>query len=206
MAKDSNLQRAQMRDRIAQRAAQLIAEHGIQDYALAKRKAARQLGAPATHSLPANSEIDAALRAHLSLFQQHEHAALLVRLRQYALQAMLLLEQFDPHLTGAVLNGTATEHAAIHLQLFVDSAKDVELFLLNRHIPYRAGSQRYRFGDAPRDIPTLIMENKDTEIEVALFAKDDLRITLKNPFDGKALARAKISQVRELLTVGGSGA
>ena len=45
---------------------------------------------------------------------------------------MELLDVFDPHLTGAVLNGTAGRHSDICLQLFADSDKELEFFLLNR--------------------------------------------------------------------------
>ena len=48
-----------MRARIAAAAARLMAEDGIDDFALAKRKAARQLGASDTESLPRNDEIEA---------------------------------------------------------------------------------------------------------------------------------------------------
>jgi DNA-binding transcriptional LysR family regulator len=51
---------------------------------------------------------------------------------------MQTLSEFDPHLIGAVLNGTATEHSDIHLQLFVDSAKDVELRLIDLAIDFDA--------------------------------------------------------------------
>src|SRR2546426_228906 len=56
-----------MRARIAAAAARLMAEDGIDDFALAKRKAARQLGAADTQSLPRNDEIEAELRAYRAL-------------------------------------------------------------------------------------------------------------------------------------------
>jgi hypothetical protein len=46
------------------------------------------------------------------------------------------LSAFAPHLTRAVLNGTATEYSDIHLHLYVDSAKDVEVFLMNAGIDF----------------------------------------------------------------------
>ena len=49
------------RSGIAQVAARLIAEHGIADWSLAKRKAARQLGLPERAALPGDDEIEAAL-------------------------------------------------------------------------------------------------------------------------------------------------
>ena len=61
-----------MRARIAAAAARLMAEDGIDDFALAKRKAARQLGAPDTEALPANQEIEAELRRLASPFRTAE--------------------------------------------------------------------------------------------------------------------------------------
>jgi len=57
MPKDTPAQRQQMRLRIAHLAARMIAEDGISDYGLAKRKAARQAGAPDSRNLPTNLEI-----------------------------------------------------------------------------------------------------------------------------------------------------
>src|SRR5262245_21446964 len=119
-----------MRARIAAAAARLMAEDGIDDYALAKRKAARQLGAPDTEALPRNDEIEAELRAYRELYQAEEHPELIAELRRVALEAMRAFERFNPYLTGPVLAGTAGPYSEIELQLFPDSAKDVELFLL----------------------------------------------------------------------------
>ena len=52
-----------MRGHIANLAARLMAVDGIDDFALAKRKAARQAGALDTRSLPTNEEVEQALRA-----------------------------------------------------------------------------------------------------------------------------------------------
>src|SRR5512138_2435386 len=96
-----------MRQRIAAAAARIMAEDGIDDFALAKRKAARSLGAPATEALPANDEVEAELRAYLALYQADEHPQRVAELRGIALEAMRALERFHPYLTGPVLKGTA---------------------------------------------------------------------------------------------------
>ena len=57
MPKDNRIKQQHMRSRIAAAAARIMAEDGIEDFALAKRKAARQLGADATHALPDNAEV-----------------------------------------------------------------------------------------------------------------------------------------------------
>lgn len=118
---------------LAATAARLIAEDGC-DYATAKRKAAQLVlgdsGAPRGR-LPENELIETELRRYLRTFAGERHAALIAELRAAALALMEYLAQFNPHLVGAVLNGTATEHSSLHLHLFTDSAKDVEIFLLN---------------------------------------------------------------------------
>src|SRR4249919_3559496 len=100
MPKDSKSKQQQMRARIAAAAARLMAEDGLEDFALAKRKAARQLGAEDTQSLPKNEEIEMALRAHQSLYQGEEQRERIQYLRQRALEAMRLLERFRPYLAG----------------------------------------------------------------------------------------------------------
>src|SRR6185436_11568233 len=136
-----------MRARIAAAAARLMAEDGIGDFALAKRKAARGLGAANTEALPGNDEIEAELRAYLALYQADEHPTRVAEMRRHALEAMRALEQFNPYLTGPVLAGTAGPYAEIELQLFPESTKEVELFLIDRKLPYQASDERRYSGD-----------------------------------------------------------
>jgi hypothetical protein len=126
-----------LRAELAATAARLIAEEGC-EYAQAKRRAAQEiLGDDARRStMPDNQEVEHELRRYLKLFGGETHRALLAAIRGVAAETMRTLQEFDPHLIGAVLNGTATEHSDIHLQLFVDSAKDVELRLMNLGINF----------------------------------------------------------------------
>jgi hypothetical protein len=65
-----------------------MAEDGIDDFALAKRKAAKQLGVTEAQSLPGNDEIEEQLRAYLELYQSEEHPQRIAELREIALDAM----------------------------------------------------------------------------------------------------------------------
>jgi hypothetical protein len=133
----------QNRVRIAQVAARLIAEHGITDWSLAKRKAARQLMLPEREALPGDDEVQAALAEHHALFARDTHDAQLCEQRETALLWMRRLAEFAPHLTGGVAEGWATEHSDIRLELVAEDAKSVELVLLNKGQSYRAmGSDR----------------------------------------------------------------
>lgn len=117
-------------------AARMIAEDGL-DYAGAKRRAARDLAGGQRLQgdvMPDNAAIELEVRAYQELFQSDSQPRRLLALRRIAVDAMEMLQSFNPYLVGAVLNGTAGEHSDIHLQLFCDSAKDVEIFLINQGI------------------------------------------------------------------------
>jgi hypothetical protein len=149
------------RARIAEQAARLIAEHGIQDYGLAKRKAARQLGLPEGYSLPRNDEIDAALIERQALFEPEEQTALLGALRTQALEVMRIFARFDPVLTGGLVTGAVSEHSQIELDLNVESSKDFEQFLHNQEIEFkvldRAGRMAYLIYAEPADVLVRIL-------------------------------------------------
>lgn len=126
------------RESIAQVAAQLIAEHGIGDWAAAKRKAARQLGLPERGPLPGDDEVEDALRDYHALFGGEAHEACLRAQREEALLWMRRLAEFRPLLVGGVAEGWATEHSDIRLELAADDAKSVELALINGGASYRS--------------------------------------------------------------------
>jgi hypothetical protein len=191
--------RSDMRSRIAHLAARLMAEDGIEDHALAKRKAARQAGAPDSRQLPTNDEIDAELRAYRQLYQDCEHRDRLRELRGKALRAMRELARFNPYLTGSVLSGNAGKYADINLQLYTDNAKAVELYLIDRQIPYRAGQGRIYSGEEMRIVPVFTVNDGGTDIELAVLACGDLRAALRTSPEGKTLERAKTRMVEELL-------
>lgn len=142
--------------RIAQLAAQLMAEHGIKDHALAKRKAARQVGVTSANWLPSNEEIDGELRAYLALFEPESHASDLEELRRQAAEVMHALARFQPVLTGALAQGIAPPHTDIELEVYADSSKEFEHFLLNDDIAFKAEERRgesfFRLYAEPADV------------------------------------------------------
>lgn len=138
--------RADLQTEIAATAARMIAEEGL-DYASAKRKAAEELtGGIDQRALPDNPSVERELRRYLGTFDP-DHPARLAALRSQALVLMDRLAPFNPHLVGAVLNGTATAHSNLHLHLFTDSAKDVELFLMDARIDFEVDEPAGRRGE-----------------------------------------------------------
>ena len=191
-----------MRARIAAAAARIMAEDGIDDFALAKRKAARQLGAAETEALPANDEVELELRAYRALYQPEEHAQRIAELRRIALDAMRALERFSPYLTGPVLKGTAGPYAEIELQLFPESTKEVEIFLLERRITYTTHEGRRFSGDRAHAMSVLSLDWEGAPLKLTVFDPRDERLALKTSQAGKVMDRAGIAEVAALLRDG----
>jgi hypothetical protein len=197
MPKDTG--RNDRRSRIAYLAARLMAEDGIEDYALAKRKAARQAGMPETRELPTNQEIEEAFRTYQQIYHHDEHRNRLRMLRETAVRAMRELARFNPHLTGSVLNGNAGKYADVNLQLFTDDEKAVELYLIDRRIPYRSAQSRLYSGEEMRTVPVYTLINHGTDIELTVLSRLDLRGPLRTSPEGKNIERAKLQAVEQLL-------
>ena len=191
-----------MRAEIAAAAARLMAEDGIDSFALAKRKAARQLGAADTESLPANAEVEEALRAYRALYQAEDHPELIRALRRAALEAMRALAQFHPYLTGPVLTGNAGPYAEIELQLYPDSAKEIELFLLERNIAFETSEGRRFAGDRTRSVSVYTLDWEGAPVRLSVLDPRDERVALKTSQAGRVLERASIAEVSQLVRAG----
>ena len=189
--------RNDLRSRIAHLAARLMAEDGIEDYALAKRKAARQAGTPDRRELPTNEEVDAALKTYQQIYHREEHCSRLRELREIALRAMRELAQFDPHLTGSVLNGNAGKYADVNLQLFTDNAKAVELFLIDRGIPYCATQSRIYAGADPQTVPVYTVVDDGTEIELTVLSNRVRERVLRILEAARRDAEPKLAEVEQ---------
>ena len=190
------------RARIAAAAARLMAEDGIDDFALAKRKAAKQLGAADSQALPGNDEIEAELRAYLALYQAEEHPQRLAELREIALDAMRALERFNPYLTGPVLKGIAGPYAEIELQLFPDSVKEVEIFLLDRNLAYATHEARRYAGDRQHAVSVLSLLWRGAPLRLSILDPRDERLALKTSQAGRVMDRAGIAEVGALVRDG----
>jgi hypothetical protein len=191
-----NLRRA-----LAQEAARIMAEHGIRDFLIAKRKAAERLGViDGAALLPKNSEIESALAEYQRLFGRQSHLSALHAQRRAALSAMRCLSEFSPRLVGAVLSGTATEHSEVQLHLFTERAESVTLKLLDRGIPHAVTEKRVRFNaEQVRAFPGVRFEIEEQPIEATVFPTDGIRQAPVSPVDGRPMRRASTFEVEALL-------
>ena len=184
---------AQLRTLIASAAARLIAEHGLADYALAKRKAAHHLGLPDGTPLPENAEVDSELRIYQRLFQGDEQGDRIDHLRRKAVEMMKIMQRFNAYLTGAVLDGSAGRYAEIDIQLFTDSAKDVEIFLLNQHLDFAHSVPRTDRAEA-----VLTINDDDAVINLIIYPAQQERVSFKTR-DGRVRPHARLDAVLKLI-------
>lgn len=175
---------------IAAVAARLMAEDGLDDVELAKRKAAHQLNLPEWIGLPTSQAVYDALRTHQAIFHDVEQRERIVAMRTEALFWMDLLADFHPYLTGSVLEGTAGRFAMIDILLYPDSDKDVELFLLNRDIAYEFIQPRN-----DRTSAVLQVSRNDWVTNLVIYPSHDERVVFKK-HDGTIRERARAEQVR----------
>lgn len=198
----------QLRQMIAQAAARMMAEEGIHDFSYAKKKAGRQLGVHENGALPSNAEIEEEIRLYHEIYNADEQPEELNKLRRAALATMQLFERFNPHLTGSVLDGTAGKYSQTEIYLFADSAKDVEMFLLNQQIPFESSEKAYRLSDKPskdkkdkvrKTVQVFTLETEYGIQKLSVFEFDDIRVATKRSSDGSNAYRADIPEVMELL-------
>lgn len=189
-----------MRERLTQEAARIMAEQGVRDFYLAKRKAAARLGVPDTRNLPQNREVQAALTDYQRLFGGAAQASRLRRLRETALEAMTFFERFRPRLVGSVLDGTAGEFSDVNLHVFADTPEEVALFLMERGIPHDQDERRLRFDEAYVFLPVYRFVADDVRIDLTVFDERGLRQPPRSRVDGQPMRRAAIAEVRELLS------
>lgn len=186
---------------LAQEAARAMAEEGIRDFRLAKRKAGERLGVdPAGQSMPTNREIEEALAAHQRLFGGAAHAETLRACRSAAAEAMRMFDDYQPRLVGPVLRGTVGPGGAANLHLFTDAPEQVALFLMGAGIPYEEATRRLRMPDGRNgEYPVFRFVAGEVGIEATVFPVVGIRQAPVSPVDGRPMARASLKEVEALL-------
>jgi hypothetical protein len=201
MAKRHPTRGDNLRRALAQEAARIMAEHGVRDFLVAKRKAAERFGVTDGGAvLPKNSEIEEALAAYQRLFGGASHLEALHAQRTAALAAMRYLREFEPRLVGAVLAGTATEHSDVQLHLFADRAESVTLKLIDQGIPHEVTERRVKLNaERSRAFPGVRFEMDAQPIEATVFPPEGIRQAPVSPVDGRPMRRASALEVEALL-------
>ncbi|MBT8137295.1 MAG: hypothetical protein KJO54_09820 [Gammaproteobacteria bacterium] len=185
-----------LRRLVALEAARLMSEQGIDDFYLAKRKAADRLGVSDKGSLPRNSEIEAAMVENQRLFDAEKHAGRLRDYRSAARDALHFFADFNPHAAGAVLSGAVAPGADLEIHLFADTVEAVILRLVENNIPYRLVERRVRTaGNGHVRYPACRFVASDIPVLAMVFPTDGVREAPLSPVDGRPMRRARLADL-----------
>ncbi|MGE8398241.1 MAG: hypothetical protein ACN6NT_11610 [Comamonas sp.] len=185
---------------IAHTAARMVVEEGL-EWGPAKRRAVKQLGLPARTPLPDNDELEAAVREYIALFCEDTQPQELRALRELALVWMERLQEFRPHLSGAVWRGTATRMSDIYIGLFCDDPKSAEIALINHNVTYDVTQVTGFNGET---VDTLSISSlckplgENIGVHLMVYDYDDLRGALKADAQGRT-QRGDTAALRQLL-------
>jgi hypothetical protein len=200
MPKRLSVRGEHLRHALAQEAARVMAEHGIRDFLIAKRKAAERFGVTDGAVLPKNTEIEMALVEYQRLFGADSHPESLHAQRSAALHAMRQLSGFAPRLVGAVLSGTATEHSEVQLHLFAERPESVTMWLMDQGIRHEVTARRVKMNaERVLEYPGVRFEVDHQAIEATVFPTDGIRQAPVSPVDGKPMRRAAVADLEALL-------
>jgi len=189
-----------IRQSVANEAARILAETGDNDYARARRKAAEHIRCKGRDELPDNAEIALALKDYLQLYAGDQRKGQLADLRRTAINAMETFKEFRPRLTGAVLDGTASNNSPIQLYLHADYPEQLSMVLMDKRIPWEEEDRNLRFSDgSERRYPLFRFYAGDHAVEMICLSNHGLRSPPLNFIDNRPDKGASLEQLRKLL-------
>ncbi|MCK5386402.1 MAG: hypothetical protein KAJ39_04410 [Gammaproteobacteria bacterium] len=188
-----------MRQRLAQKTAQILLDSGTRDFHAAKHKAAQQLGATNSKNLPSNHEIEEALIEYKRIFHSDTQPEQLYHLRTIAAEAMRFLAPFKPRLVGSVLSGSAGLNSVIELHIFADTVESVGFYLADKKIPHELSHRRLKTGmDQYDNYSTFEFIVDGVPVELVVFLPKQQQRSL-SPVDAKVIQRADLNTLEKLL-------
>ncbi len=191
---------AKLRQAIALEAARLMYERVESEYYTAKRKAAKRLCRRGVkpEDLPSNAEI----RDQIQLFARiHEGDKRLEHLRDMrlaALRLMRLLRPFRPRLIGSVMTGHVRKGSDIDLHVFTDSVSLVTGLLEHEGHQFDVERKQIVKHNEAR-VFTHVHVHDRFNFELTVYAEDKAHYVFKSSVTGKAIERASIRELEELL-------
>ncbi len=197
---NQNFAGSALRERLAQEAARLMIEHGIADFAVAKRKAAERFGVSTRGVLPSNQQIEQSVSERQRIFESERHADHVRALRRTALEVMDALTEFETRLVGPVLAGTATSNATVEVHAFCDSPETVAASLQSQYQQLRTIERRLRVKRNEHAlVPGFRLQVNGVDVLIQVFPVDGLRQAPLSPVDKRPMRRAKRAEVAALL-------
>jgi len=191
---------AKLRQAIALEAARLMYERVESEYFTAKRKAAKRLCRRGVkpEDLPSNAEIREQIQFFARIHEGERRTQHLREMRLEALRLMRLLRAFRPRLIGSVMTGHVRKGSDIDLHVFSDSPALVSDMLEQEGCQYDVErKQVVKHGEAR--VFTHIHVHDRFNFELTVYPEDKAHYVFKSSITGKAIERASIAELEELL-------
>jgi hypothetical protein len=189
-----------LRQAIALEAARLMYERVESEYFTAKRKAAKRLCRRSVkpEDLPSNAEIREQIQLFARIHEGDKRTQNLRDMRLEALRLMRLLRAFRPRLIGSVMTGHVRKGSDIDLHVFCDSPALLTDLLAQAGYQYDLErKQVVKHGEAR--VFTHIHIYDRFNFELTVYAEDKAHYVFRSSITGKAIERASIRELEELL-------
>jgi hypothetical protein len=189
-----------LRQAIAFEAARLMYERLETEYFTAKRKAAKRLcrGPTKPEDLPSNAEIRELIQTFARIHEGDKRTAHLRDMRVQALKLMRLLRSFRPRLIGSVMTGHVRKGSDIDLHVFCDHVGLVTDVLEREGYPFDVERKQVVKHNEAR-VFTHVHVYDRFNFELTVYAEDKAHYVFKSSITGKAIERASIRELEELM-------
>jgi predicted nucleotidyltransferase len=189
-----------LRRRVAWEAARLMYAREESEYFRAKMKAARRIGSGdlKPRDLPSNREIRDQIQALARMHEGDRRTENLREMRAEALRLMRVLRVFRPRLIGSTLTGHVRHGSDIDLHIFSDSIEAVCAAVDAEGISYEVERKRVRKQGEER-IFTHVHVRDRFEFELTVYPANMAHYVFKSSITGKAIERASIAELEQLL-------
>src|SRR3954454_10235470 len=191
---------AKLRQAIALEAARLMYERVESEYFTAKRKAAKRLcrGGVKPEDLPSNAEIREQIHLFARLHEGDRRTQHLREMRLEALRLMRTLRPFRPRLIGSVMTGHVRKGSDIDLHVFCDGIELIAGLLENEGYQFDVERKQVVKHDEAR-VFTHVHVHDRFNFELTIYPEDKAHYVFKSSITGKAIERASIRELEELL-------
>ena len=189
-----------LKDMIAQEAAKMIAEKGIQQFGQAKFKAAENLDAMDNGCLPSNSDIEKKLIEYYQLFQADVDFDHILYLRKIAFDVMHIFDSYLIYLVGPVANGSASVSSVINFHIASEDESEIIQTLIKNDLTHKPYDRKIKFNEKTiKQVNGIKTIYKNTDIELTIFNHKEIRHAPLSKIDNKPMKRIKIKLLQEMI-------
>jgi hypothetical protein len=191
---------AKLRQAIALEAARLMYERVESEYYTAKRKAAKRLCRRGVkpEELPSNAEIREQIQVFARIHEGDKRTEHLRDMRLEALRLMRLLRAYRPRLIGSVMTGHTRKGSDIDIHIFCDSVGLLTDLLEQEGYQFDVERKQVVKQNEAR-VFTHIHVHDRFNYELTVYAEDKAHYVFRSSITGKAIERASVRELEELM-------